>query len=371
MKKAAQFLSKIPIWAYYVFFALLAAVSLTLISGSSTGFAEWYSENIYPVFVFVVGGLSGLLPFSLFEILIYAVILFAAAGIIYLVFRLIKPKIKRSRLLMRAAAILLCSASSVYLAFTLFCGINYQRTPFSVDSGLSVEKYTAQELADLCVYLLKNANACAEKIEVTEQLTISLDSVDIHNSCKDAMSKLGGKYGSLSGFYPSPKAVISSEIMSHARILGVYSPITIEANYNCNAPDFTKPVTLCHELSHLKGFMREDEASFIAYLACIGADSDILNYCGYVYAFMYASDALYSAAGTEVYSELLSYANEKVVAELRANSEYWKNYETPVAQVAATVNDSYLKSQGQSDGARSYGRFVDLMIYDYKNNHIQ
>lgn len=58
----------------------------------------------------------------------------------------------------------------------------------------------------------------------------------------------------------------------------------------------------------------------------------------------------------------MSYADSRIVAELKANSEYWKKYETPVAAVATTVNDTYLKSQGQTDGKKSYGRFVDLMI---------
>ena len=66
--------------------------------------------------------------------------------------------------------------------------------------------------------------------------------------------------------------------------------------------------------------------------------------------------------GAEIYSELMSYADSKILAELKANSEYWKKYETPVAAVATTVNDTYLKSQGQTDGKKSYGRFVDLMI---------
>lgn len=44
------------------------------------------------------------------------------------------------------------------------------------------------------------------------------------------------------------------------QLCGVYSPFTVEANYNGDMPDYNVPHTLCHELSHLKGFMREDEA---------------------------------------------------------------------------------------------------------------
>ena len=31
-------------------------------------------------------------------------------------------------------------------------------------------------------------------------------------------------------------------------------------------PFYNIPHTICHELSHLKGYMREDEANFIGYL---------------------------------------------------------------------------------------------------------
>ncbi|HCE26450.1 MAG TPA: DUF3810 domain-containing protein, partial [Ruminococcaceae bacterium] len=93
-----------------------------------------------------------------------------------------------------------------------------------------------------------------------------------------------------------------------------------------------------------------------------GSDNIYLQYAGWVYAFIYAGNALYSAAGADIYYELMSYADEKIIAELRADRAYWKRYETPVAAVATSVNDTYLKSQGQSDGKKSYGRFVDLMI---------
>ena len=58
--------------------------------------------------------------------------------------------------------------------------------------------------------------------------------------------------------------------------------------------------------------MREDEANFIAYLACTGSDNVYLQYAGWVYALIYAANALYSAAGAEIYSELMSYADNRI-----------------------------------------------------------
>lgn len=314
------FFKKLPKWLYYAVPAFLLSLVLTLLAKNTADFAQWYSTTIYPFFVGTVGRISSVLPFSLCEILLYAVIILAAVGVVFTVIRFVKGKGKRKKLLMRV-------------------------------------------LADLCVYILKNANDAAGKIETDETLTVSLDGkINLDEECKKAMNRLGERYDSLSGFYPDAKAVIASEGMSYMKILGMYAPFTIEANYNANAPDFAKPFTVCHELSHLKGFMREDEANFIAYLACTGSDNVYLQYAGWVYALIYAANALYSAAGAEIYNELMSYADSKIIAELKANSEYWKKYETPVAAVATTVNDTYLKSQGQTDGKKSYGRFVDLMI---------
>lgn len=363
MAKIRSVFKKIPKWLYCIAAAFAVSLILTLLAKNTDGFAEWYSTNIYPFFVGTVGRITSLLPFSLCEILLYTVVILAAVGTVLSVVRFIKGKGKRKQILMKILAVVLSFVVSVFFVFTLFCGINYSRTPFSTVSGFTVETYTAQELADLCVYILKNANDAAQKIETDGTLTVDLNGkINLDEECKKAMNLLGERYDSLSGFYPNAKTVIASEGMSYMKILGMYTPFTIEANYNSVAPDFAKPFTVCHELSHLKGFMREDEANFIAYLACTGSDNEYLQYAGWVYALIYAGNALYSAAGADIYNELMSYADEKIIAELKANSAYWKRYETPVATVATSVNDTYLKSQGQSDGKKSYGRFVDLMI---------
>ncbi|KAI4439854.1 hypothetical protein C824_002341 [Schaedlerella arabinosiphila] len=84
------------------------------------------------------------------------------------------------------------------------------------------------------------------------------------------MKKLAEEYPDLKGYYPHPKPVCISEILSYQNLSGVYSPFTIEANFNADMIDYNIPFTLCHELSHLRGFMQEEEANFIAFLACIG-----------------------------------------------------------------------------------------------------
>ena len=73
------------------------------------------------------------------------------------------------------------------------------------------------------------------------------------------MIRLGQSYPQLDGYYPYPKPLINSRLLSVQQLCGIYSPFTIEANYNREMPYYNIPHTICHELSHLKGFMREDE----------------------------------------------------------------------------------------------------------------
>ncbi len=74
----------------------------------------------------------------------------------------------------------------------------------------------------------------------------------------------------------------------------------MEANYNGHMPEMDIPSTVCHELSHLKGFMREDEANFIAYLACRQSDSAAFRYSGALLAYIYSGNALYKADSGDV-----------------------------------------------------------------------
>lgn len=74
--------------------------------------------------------------------------------------------------------------------------------------------------------------------------------------------------------------------------MGYILQFTVEANFNGDMPDYNVPHTLCHELSHLKGFMREDEANFIGYLACISSENEVFRYSGYLTGWVYAGNAL-------------------------------------------------------------------------------
>ena len=169
------------------------------------------------------------------------------------------------------------------------------------------------------------------------------------------------EYPELGGYYPKAKPVLTTWYLSSQLLQGVYSPFTVEANYNNGMPEQDKPSTICHELSHLKGFMREDEANFVAYLACRASEDPQFRYSGSTLAYIYSGNALYAqnpAALRKVREKLC----DQAVRDLLDHNAYWDTYRGKISEVSDKVNDVYLKANAQEAGTKSYGRMVDLLL---------
>ena len=162
--------------------------------------------------------------------------------------------------------------------------------------------------------------------------------------------------------------MLLSHLWSYTQITGVFTCWSMEANVNIDVPDFTLPFTMCHEQAHLRGFMREDEANFIAYLACMESEDQAIQYSGASMAAMYAMNTLYQA-DYERFCELYATYSPGVQRDFAAQSRYWAQFEGPVAEVSDKVNDTYLKANRQTDGVASYGRMVDLLLANYRAKH--
>ncbi len=326
-------------------FMFLAALALQAAARAIPGFGEWYAVTIYPVIVGSVGRLFGIFPFSAVEILLYALILTA---VWYIATHLRHLR----KVLVRA----LFLVTGIFLLFTLNCGINYYRKPFSAYLDLDVHQSSKEELTSLCEMLTETINEYCDE-GVTAQMSIN----EANREGVAAMKRLGEEYPQLAGFYPRPKPLLWSYLFSVQQLCGQYSPFTVEANYNREMTAYNIPHTICHELSHLRGFMREDEANFIGYLACIESDSGACQYSGYLTGWVYATNAL-AKTDMEAYRTLCKELDERAWADLRENNEFWAKYDGKAAEVSNQLNDTYLKINSQTDGVKSYGRMVDLML---------
>lgn len=332
-----------------IFFAgvmlLAAAEAGQLAARKIPSFGTWYAVHVYAVLVSAVGRIWGIFPLSAAELGLYGL----GLASVWYVWR------RRGDWSSVASRAVLAAGAAAFL-YTYQCGINYYRKPFSSELELEVRQSSVEELAQLCRYLTQKVNETAD------------DSAYEYGWVywgREAMENLGEIYPGLAGYYPKPKPVTISWILSVQQLCGIYSPFTVEANYNRNMPSYNIPHTLCHELSHLRGYMREDEANFIGYLACIQSERRCFQYSGYLTGWIYAANAL-AAQDRETYARLYSSLCPQALADLQDNSEFWNRYEGKVAEVANQMNDTYLKINSQEEGVRTYGRMVDLMLAHYR-----
>lgn len=328
---------------------MLGAGVLQLAARRTNGFATWYAHHVYSMIVGIFGRIFGIFPFSVVEILLYLMI-----------FLCIMYAVRYWREPLRLACRTVLLGGILLFSYTCGCGINYYAESFSGYVGLETELYTKEELEELCEYLVEKVNETA----VDEKYQSGSSRKEWRLEGVRAMQKAGEEFPVLGGFYPRPKEVAVSWVLSVQQLCGIYSPFTIEANFNGDMPDYNIPHTICHELSHLKGFMREDEANFIGYLACIGSERQAFQYSGYLTGWVYAGNAL-ARTDMEAYSSLSQQLCSQAREDLRENNAFWDQYEGKVAEAANQMNDVYLKANSQTDGVKSYGRMVDLMLAYY------
>ena len=366
-KKIAENIKKffkncVPRWA--AVFYVMAAVSLVLyiVMVNSVEFSDFFNDNIAAYYRCITAFVSGLVGISIAEILIYMLIpifVFFFIGIV----RATKNGNDRrvARLFVSAFAIVSFFATS----FVFSHAAGYRGS--TLDKRLDIEKVAVNthELVQTAEFLGRKVSECAEEVDFIygSHSVMPYSFSQLNKKINEAYSKVADEHDFILDFKASVKPVVASKVLSYAHILGIYTYYTGESNVNMDFPDFTLPYTCAHEMSHQRGFAREDEANFMAYLVCISSDDPYIRYSGYYNMYEYVMNALYSA-NKEAYSRIYyTVASEKVRWETVAYSEFYEQYrENTVADVSNKVNDGYLQSQGQSEGVKSYGLVVDLMV---------
>ena len=327
-----------------------------------------YSRLLYPPIGMVLSNISGILPISLAEMLVYALV----ASIVYFLIRFIKRLFKSCNKLKTALDAFinaLCALSIVYCLFLLLWGFNYYRQPLAYSIGYTVEKSTVDDLKGLSSALIDKTNQLRTEVKENKSGIMYLD-LGFKGAVRRAdigFQKISIDFPIFKGSFGIPKGVILSRQLSYTGIAGIYFPFTGEANVNKLVPDSMLASTFSHEMAHQRGFAREDEANYIAYLASKAHDDVDFQYSGYLLATIYSMNALYEY-DVEGYRELSAKYSEGVRRDLAYNSDFWKQFEGPAEKLQEKLNDTYLKSDKQADGIYSYGRMVDLLLAEYKNN---
>lgn len=317
----------------------------------------------------VLGFIPSLLPFSLFEWLVAAAVIIVLSYLISLICALVKKKKKLDFFIRKASAGIL-AVLIVALLFMLSFGTYYYKEPLSKKLGLKSEGFTAQQLylTTKAAALRLNEAGAAVNRDGDGLFSLAEGKEGTLQNAQAAYDAASTDYPFLTGHYPAPKGLIISPLMNYLFINGIYFPLTVEANVNMAGHNLFFPAAILHEMAHQRGIAREDEANYLAYAVGRRSKNPDFVYSGYALAYLHLANALY-AEDKELFYEVNELLSDEVRRDFSDYNDFYSRYITPAKDVSETVNDRYLKINGQENGIKSYGDMVDLMIGEYMKNN--
>ena len=346
--------------------ALLCAAALWLEWLPPTAVERWYARGLFPRLVYALASLARLVPFSLAEAALVTLVLATLLALVRGLARVVRAPRTLPRELAQAARRLVLVASSGYLVFLLLWGLNHAREPYAVGAGLELRPAAATELAEAAGELAARAAELRAGLAEDERgvFRSRLDGAGLAAAVAAAYARASDADPRLAGPAPLLRYPLASPLLTALGISGIYSPFTGEAHVNRQQEDAQLGFNACHEAAHARGFAREDEANYLAWRVGSGAEEPELAYSACLGALRHVAGALAGVAFQERLRLDASLA-PGVRRDWDAIDGFWQP-RTPAVRAARVVservNDTYLKSQGQAAGTRSYGRMVDLLL---------
>jgi len=327
-----------------------AAVGLWWLAGLNPSLTEsLYSRGFYPATAAPWSRLVGMVPFAVVPFVVIALVV-----VVVVAFFVGGP--------WRGAGGLAALVSVLVAWFVLGWGLNYQRPSWAELHGLKTTGGSVAQLEALGTRLATHAGALRAAAHASGDPRWSGSWV--FPAVNRAYLRAGQVDPLVSGDWGAPKPFPAPEVLSWMGIAGIFIPHTAEPLVNVGPADWQLPFTATHEAAHLRGWAREDEANFLAFWVLKDDSDPALAYSAWSSALLYVAHALGSAGplGAEAWTRVSARTDPGILADWRRSFAYWDRFQGPAQQVTTAVNDAYLKSQGQRDGVKSYGRMVDLLL---------
>lgn len=307
-----------------------------------------------------LGRLCNLVPFSVGELLVF---LFLLACVLWLVRAVVLVVRQKAPLLfLKRLAALGAAWLWLWAGLCWLWNAVYYIPTFAQRSGLETSPYSVETLAQVTEYFAQNAAQLAGQVARDADGHFAEGLSDCFQRGVYIYDNLSSEFPCLSLQSTRAKPLLCSPLQSRLGFTGIYSPITGEANVNTDAPACLIPATIAHEMAHQRMVSSELECNFIGVAACVRCDDVVFQYSGYLMGLIHLCNALYPVAPDTWYDIAGRYFTAELAQDWNDNNAYWAALSSPVEDAAQEIYDSFLKSNDQELGIRSYGACVDLLV---------
>ena len=312
-----------------------------------------YSRFVFPFGQRLMTGVSNLVPFALFDLLIVAVV----GGVMVFTWRDVRRR-RRSgwpRLSARAALRVAVAASAAYLAFLVCWGLNYRREPLIARTTYDPALITLDGAKQLGAYAVRRANALHAGAH--DETPIPLHDVDprLARAFADAQPAFAAPRPIV---VARPKKTLLDLYFRRAGVAGMTDPYFLETLIASDLLPFERPMVIAHEWAHLAGLGDEGEANFAGFLACLRG-SALHQYSAWLSLYTDVYNGLPEADARDLGRTL----DPGPRADLQAVRERLLRQISPTVSAAGwRVYDQYLKANRVDAGTASYSEIVRLVL---------
>lgn len=339
---------------------LTLAISIKLFSLDAERVELYYSRGFYPAVSATLRFLFGWLPFSLGDILYLA-------AFIWLIFKTrklilsIKRKVFKNHLTGLLFRKYLKLALAIYVGFMILWGLNYDRKGIEALLKMKVQAYTSQDLTTLATTLQDRLNGLAKRMDPAgKPERLGLD--DLETGAIEIFSTARYSHRFLTYHYSSIKHSVYSPVGHLFGFTGYFNPFTSEAQLKSSVPAFIKPFVCMHEVAHQVGFAKEDEASFVAWLATRQSGNTRFLYSVYFELYRDAVFELGQREGEEATKDFNRQLHPRVKKDMEELKEYLRKNRNLVEPLMSEVYDRFLRINNQPAGKRTYSLVIAYMV---------
>lgn len=323
-----------------------------------------YTYGLYPVIARVQRFLFGWIPFSigdLFYGFLILVILFRTAKFFKYLFQ---RKLNRAYFV-AALQQAIFFVLFVYVFFNLLWGLNYNRQGISQQLGMIVKKeYSLGELDTLTSTLVSRLNSYAALVTDNQRDSFRRKRI-LFDVSADAYDLAAAKYSFLKYRKQSVKPSLFSYAGNYLGFQGYYNPFSGEAQVNTTIPPALEPFVTTHEIAHQLGYAKENEANFVAFLACRHSNSAALKYSMYFDMYNYAIREVINRKDTAMAKRFQKQLHPQVWKDISSYQAFFKKYRNPIEPVIMWAYGHYLKANNQPGGKATYNEVVAWLIAYY------
>ena len=356
--------ARLPLFAKIFYLLFLPSVGVYIGFLCSPTFADGFNRTVAQFLRRCFAFPTSFLPFSFAEWLILLLPVWVVMALLWLCRRFTASW----RSMLKGIAVVFSVVCMVFNLFVWTFAAGYFGTPLEDRLDLDCEEISAEELYETAQSLN------AEMTALLDDIVFLSDGSSVMPYSLDEMSeKLCAAYDSfcerndwISTFDSKIKPILCSPLLAYTHISGIYTYFTGEANINLAFAEYILPYTAAHEFAHQRGVAREEEANFVAFLVCMESDDSYVRYSALLHVWEYVFSDL-AAASPELAREAVRSLPDKILAEEIAYAQKFEKYKDSTASaLSGTVNDAFLKSQGEEAGHRSYDLVAKLAVGYYR-----